>query len=532
MAAVLAEPAAVFTFSNYLDPKRFAIAAGIRIGLFIVSIVIFPLLLWGIANASGCRGVGGACGALGLVVAMAYKPLVAVAFIFSFAGISVRRARDAGVAGWVGLFVPLLFAADHAVLTVFGAPWSLGFSLGVLHTAVPRFTIMALWCIGAMCLLPSRADDGEGFGLAGRVAAGLAVFVSIFAALQALSAAPALAGLLLPLQLALSMLLRPAHMLLPAAMLALGGLLAWLAWIGRGARRTMPLRPSVPVAPQLARPNLSMVLVAGAITLVAFSITVGRDSGGVLVPIALLTGAVSIVLPTLLLYLAPIWAAVSAPRSWSPAAFACLAAAVLPFLHWGYSHLATAREDAREATEIAAVPTVRVSRIPPVLVFESSSTSGMGAAWTVPGIERVVSKGAYSSRLMQFTRVDGGRRRQETALTALPGEYLLLKVRRASTFAKKGQIYAALGGPYELRIISGARDDLIAVSYHAFNPRPSFIPVLTTSGWYRGSNSAATDEISASIEAFLARALGHSRSAGDPLPQSLGLSSSVLASSN
>src|SRR5215207_1033202 len=255
MAAVLAEPAAVFTFSNYLDPKRFAIAAGIRIGLFIVSIVIFPLLLWGIANASGCRGVGGACGALGLVVAMAYKPLVAVAFIFSFAGISVRRARDAGVPGWVGLFVPLLFAANHAVLTVFGAPWSLGFSLGVLHTAVPRFTIMALWCIGAMCLLPSRADDGEGFGLAGRVAAGLAVFVSIFAALQALSAAPALAALLLPLQLALSMLLRPAHMLLPAAMLALGGLLAWLAWIGRGARRTMPLRPSVPVAPQLARPE-------------------------------------------------------------------------------------------------------------------------------------------------------------------------------------------------------------------------------------------------------------------------------------
>jgi hypothetical protein len=60
----------------------------------------------------------------------------------------------------------------------------------------------------------------------------------------------------------------------------------------------------------------------------------------------------------------------------------------------GYSHLATAREDAREATEIAAVPTVRVSRIPPVLVFESSSTSGMGAAWTVPGIERVVSKPA------------------------------------------------------------------------------------------------------------------------------------------
>jgi hypothetical protein len=373
-----------------------------------------------------------------------------------------------------------------------------------------------------MCLLPSRADDGEGFGPAGRVAAGLAVFVSILAALQALSAAPALAALLLPLQLALSMLLRPAHMLLPAAMLALGGLLAWFAWIGRGARGTMPMRPSVPVARQLARPNLSMVLVAGAITLVAFSIAVGRDGGGVLVPIALLTGAVSIVLPTLLLYLAPIWAAVSAARSWSPAAFACLAAAVLPSLHWGYSHLATAREDAREAAEIAAVPTVRVSRIPPVLVFESSSTSGMGAAWTVPGIERVVSKGAYSSRLMQFTRVDGGRRRQETALTALPVEYLLLKVRRESTFAKKGQIYAALGGPYELRIISGARDDLIAVSYHAFNPRPSFIPVLTTSGWYRGSNSATTDEISASIEAFLARALRHSRSAGDPLPQSPG----------
>src|SRR5215203_5414852 len=322
MAAVLAEPAAVFTFSNYLDPKRFAIAAGIRIGLFIVSIVIFPLLLWGIANASGCRGVGGACGALGLVVAMAYKPLVAVAFIFSFAGISVRRARDAGVPGWVGLFVPLLFAADHAVLTVFGAPWSLGFSLGVLHTAVPRFTIMALWCIGAMCLLPSRADDGEGFGLAGRVAAGLAVFVSIFAALQALSRARSRGSALAVTARALDAAASCAHA--PASRHA--GAWRTARLVGLDWSRSPE---DDAVAPQRS----------------------GRAAACATEPF-------------------------DGPGCWRH-----LAAAVLPFLHWGYSHLATAREDAREATEIAAVPTVRVSRIPPVLVFETRARAG----WALPG---------------------------------------------------------------------------------------------------------------------------------------------------
>jgi uncharacterized membrane protein YhaH (DUF805 family) len=509
----------VLTFTGYLDRKRFAIAAGIRIGLFVLSVVLFPLLLMGLANASGCRGVGGACGALGLVVAMAYKPLVAVAFVFSFVGISLRRARDAGAASWIGLFVPLLLAADYQLLTVVGAPWSLGFTLGILHVPLPRFAMMALWCILAMSLLPSRADDDEGFGPAGRVAAGLAAVIAVFAALQALSAAPALSALLLPLRLALSMLLRSGQAILPFAMLALSALLAWFVWRGRAVEAPVRVRADRQPGGSLARLDLPLVVVAAVVTLVAFSNAVGRDAGGVLVPIALLTGATSIVLPTFLIYLAPLWAAAWVARSRSLLASACLGATLLPYLHWGYAHLATAREQAREVAEIDAIPTVKASHVPPVLVFESSSSTGMGAAWTVPGVERVISKGAYSGRLMQFTRVDGSRRRQETTLTALPNEYLLLKVRRESTFAKKGQIYAALGGLYELRLVSGSRDDLIAVSYRAFKPRPSSLPVLTTSGWYRGSNSATTDEIAASIEAFLAKALGHSRSAAGLRPR-------------
>ena len=89
----------------------------------------------------------------------------------------------------------------------------------------------------------------------------------------------------------------------------------------------------------------------------------------------------------------------------------------------------------------------------------------------------------------------------------IPDTYLLLKRGRSSSFAKPKQQYASDGGPYELRIVAPGRNDLIAVSYKTFNPRPSLLPILTQTGWYRGSNNVMYETVSDSVRDFLLNSL-------------------------
>ena len=140
----------MFTFAGYLSRKPFIRASVLRIGLFFASVVGFPFLLMAVAAVTNCRSVGSACGAVGLLAATAFKPLAFVLFVFSFVGIAIRRACDAGMPGWVGLFVPLLFAADYTFLVFAITPWSFAFSAGALYRAFPQFMLLALGCVAAL----------------------------------------------------------------------------------------------------------------------------------------------------------------------------------------------------------------------------------------------------------------------------------------------------------------------------------------------------------------------------------------------
>jgi uncharacterized membrane protein YhaH (DUF805 family) len=142
----------MFKFDGCLDRGKFLRAAALRIGLFIASVVAFPFLLLGIARLSGCAGVGGACGALGLVVSMAIKPLAFILLVFSLIGISVRRTRDAGMPGALGLLIPLLFTANYTLFVYAGAPWTFAFSSGVLFQTFPHAALLGLYCIAILCV--------------------------------------------------------------------------------------------------------------------------------------------------------------------------------------------------------------------------------------------------------------------------------------------------------------------------------------------------------------------------------------------
>jgi uncharacterized membrane protein YhaH (DUF805 family) len=153
----------MFEFYGRLTRAQFVRASAVRIVLFAASVVVFPFLFVALAQVSGCQGVGGACGALELVVAIAVKPLAFVLFVFSFAGISVRRVRDIGPPGWLGL----LFAADWQFLVTTGAPWSLAFWAGILSRSFPVFTLLGLTGTAILCAVPSGAAAHQADGPSG-----------------------------------------------------------------------------------------------------------------------------------------------------------------------------------------------------------------------------------------------------------------------------------------------------------------------------------------------------------------------------
>ena len=214
------------------------------------------------------------------------------------------------------------------------------------------------------------------------------------------------------------------------------------------------------------------------------------------------------ILPTLLLYYGFLLAVFLLITRRSAGAVALLALALLPFGHWTYAHWATWKEHQREAAEIAEIVTKPAAHVPATIVIESSSVTGMRGVWAIPGIQRLIFKGAYGPAMVQFDR-PGDRNaspREQTVMT-LPDQHLLLRVGRVSSFVQPRQIYGAAGGPLELRFVDAQRDELVAVWYRAFNPRPTVLPLLTVFGWYRGPNTATTDEIEAGIGAFLTRVL-------------------------
>jgi uncharacterized membrane protein YhaH (DUF805 family) len=493
-------------FNGVIDRGKFLWGSALRLGLFIASVVGFPFLLMAVVSVSGCKGIGGACGAVGLIAGTAFKPLAFILFVFSFCGISVRRARDAGMPGPVGLFIPLLFTSNYAFLIYAGAPWSVGFSAGVLFVTFPWASVLALYCILILCVLPSRhRGGGNPFGTAGWIAFGLGALIAANAALQFAMTYPGVGLWLLQLRW---MLAYPAR-IAPYAMVAFAAVLVWMAWQYRtpSVEADASLMPPRDAAAPAAPPVGWLLALALIPTLVACTIGFSKDASG-LMPLALIVNMSSIVLPTLAMYF---FLSLGVWFVWSrrtPYSLVVLLLALMPFLHWAYAHWIALSEHRREAAEIAAVQTKPAPHLPTTMVLESRDLYGLHAAWKIPSIDRVIAKGPYGSRLMQFERArPGGSSKQPAEAASPPDEYLLLKIGRSSGFAKSGQIYSGAGGPFELRYVAPSHDDLVAVSYRAFNPGPGILPVLTSSGWFRGSNSVTTTDIDQSVGDFLATSL-------------------------
>jgi len=173
-------------FAGQMSRGRYTRAVLIRLGLFIAATAAFPFLLYGIAILSNCRSVGGACGAVGLVVSLYGKPPIYLVFVASFIGITIKRLRDLRLPVALAAIVPLLMLADFSFGVTIGAPWSLGFVLGAMG-GWPRYLFMALVGAALLCIVPSPTDEagnGRRWGHAGAILLGGFVFVTLGAVMS------------------------------------------------------------------------------------------------------------------------------------------------------------------------------------------------------------------------------------------------------------------------------------------------------------------------------------------------------------
>ena len=214
-------------FRGRTDAATFATAAGWVNALFVGITIAFPFLLYGLLSISGCQSVGGACGALGLVLAIWIKPMIYVAYVFSFLGLAARRLRDAGLPAVLALGLIVLMLGDVQWSIVAGAPWSVAFATG-FDGGLPRSLMASLACVAALSMLPALAPGADGVGDRRRLGTSALILIGLLMVVAVASLVTLLTSMF-------------------------GGLLTWSRLLNSGAFSLIhsPARPAVAATPLL-----------------------------------------------------------------------------------------------------------------------------------------------------------------------------------------------------------------------------------------------------------------------------------------
>ena len=143
-------------FSGLIDRDDFAAALGKRNLALLAATLSWPFILAALMPLTGCRGVGGACGAVGLVASLYLKPLIYLVFIAALIPICMKRCRDGGLSLWTVLPLMLVLFIGIGFWTVESAPWSVSFSLGAMG-GVPPVVVAGFAALVFMCFVLSDA---------------------------------------------------------------------------------------------------------------------------------------------------------------------------------------------------------------------------------------------------------------------------------------------------------------------------------------------------------------------------------------
>jgi hypothetical protein len=191
--------------------------------------------------------------------------------------------------------------------------------------------------------------------------------------------------------------------------------------------------------------------------------------------------------------------------------------ALIPFGLWAASLSSVMMAKAREREAIAAIPKVALPSKAGVVVIEGeegalincarrsilSADRGVGDVLT-HGRRGPQSWGPY----LRFTQTTANSPVNKGVVAdGVPAEYVLIRVREQSPFSRDSVPLDNHSPPVEIYAVGSGGTQLVAARDTARNPPPTFPPMLTTYGWYRGENSTTSEETCRSVADFLRREL-------------------------
>lgn len=463
-------------WAGTLDRVAYARRLGGGLAVMLLVTAGFPFIAAAVFQLAGCAAGNQGCNVLPLVTAAVLKPLLFYGFVLFSLSVSVRRARHAGLPGWLGAFVPLMFVADKAFILVAGAGRGYAFSLGVItRLAAPRYALFAI-AVSILLSVPRAGTlrDGGNRYLKWTML-GLASLLAVAATLRTelgiglLLASPMMVG---PSVRALAFIAGYAMV----AFLVLGVIV--LATSRAGARTTTapPARSPGVHARWVAFP----AVVATITALVAISLAFVREQGfsvlGLTLGLAIGLGTFGV--PTFLLYFAPIAAGTRAVQTRKTAWLAAFIICLAPFGSWLWRYATVYQAREAELRDIANIPKMPLTFRPSIVVIEGEKDTycvRAGLLREANGITPVLA---------------------DQAGVRLPDKYIVVHVGRISPFAPARQVLDGAAPPFEIYSVEADDRQLIAASYTVFRRYPFFPPVtrgfdrLTGDlDWFRGSNT-------------------------------------------
>ena len=222
--------------------------------------------------------------------------------------------------------------------------------------------------------------------------------------------------------------------------------------------------------------------------------------------------------PTFVIYTALVAAVLRLIARRDAIAAIALFVALIPFGFWAASLSSVVIAKAREREAIAAIPNkVALPSKAGVVVVEGDEGALINCARSSilsadRGVGDVLTHGRRGpkswSPYRRFTRKTANSPVDKGVVTdGVPAEYVLIRVQEQSPFSRDRVPLDNHSPPIEIYAVGGGETKLVAARYTARNQPPTFPPMLTTYGWYRGENSTTSEETCRSVGDFLRREL-------------------------
>jgi len=509
-SAAFEEGVVMFAWTGVLDRAAYARRFAITITFLVGTILLSSYLSSAIVFASDCSV---ACGVVTRIAPTIFRPILFVAAIAMALSACVRRARDTGLRSWLGAFPPLMLAGDGSLLQSAGMDPTYPLSMVTLAVNPP---VWALFGTALMAMLGVPSRDALRNGESRLLDRSLLILAAL------LSVSAVLAAGIVPLAFAPSMVLYMGIMLASYAAYTMPVFLvlaAYRVWRLHPAASTMPSPPPIPVSetPNLWQPG--RVALIGPIVAFAVLLWTLLSTSLMPVPMVLIALAANLLLlyvPTFVIYTALVAAVLRLMARRDAIAAIALFVALIPFGFWAASLSSVIMAKAHERKAIAAIPKVAMPAKIDVVVIEGEAGSLINCARSSilsadRGLGDVLTHGRRGRNwgpYLRFTRATANSPVNKGVVAdSAPAEYLLVRFPDRPPFFPNKITIDHHSPPVEIYAVGGGGTQLVAANYTARNPPPTFPPMLTAYGWYRGENSTTSEDTCKNVADFLRREL-------------------------